>query len=128
MEALGIVGYPDSSNLFIELGLEAGVFALVILALIFMVRIRHRASYGIYLKQTEMGSLAPYTAAATFALISFGATEYIWSQGTSFYLFFCVFGIGSAMLRVAKKEVDDRTLYYEDTRDVDFSAIDIDLR
>ena len=128
MAKQGIFGYTNSQNIFIELGLEAGVFALVILALIFMVRIRHRASYGIYLKQTEMGSLAPYTAAATFALISFGATEYIWSQGTSFYLFFCVFGIGSAMLRVAKKEVDDRTLYYEDTRDVDFSAIDIDLR
>ncbi len=128
MERYGLFGYTDSKNTFIELGLEAGIFALIILALIMIVRIRHMANYQTYLKQTELGEMAPYIAAAVFSLVCYGATEYLWSQGAAFYLFWCVFGIGSAILRVAKREIDDRTLYYEDTRDVDYSAIDIELR
>ena len=63
-----------------------------------------------------------------FALIFLGSTEYIWADNPSFYLFWCVFGIGSASLRISKRQLDDRVLYYEDTRDVDYSAIDIEIK
>ena len=33
----------------------------------------------------------------------------------------------SAAIRVAKKEHDDRVLYYEDTRASDYSVIDIEI-
>jgi hypothetical protein len=127
MANYGIHGFADSKNLFIELGLEAGVFALAFFIILLFVRIRHRIVYNSYVRHSEISSLAPFVSCMNVALIAYGATEYIWTDGPSIYLFCVVFGIGSAMLRMAKKEVDDRTLYYEDTRDVDYSAIDIEI-
>ena len=128
MSSQGIVGYGDSHNTLIELGLEAGAIALLSFLLILLVRIRHRYNYRSYLKETDLDGTEAFIEVCLLSFVSFGATDYIWSNGASFYLFWCVFGIGSAVLRLAKKEVDDRTLYYEDTRDVDYSAIDIHLR
>lgn len=128
MSELGIFGYTSAKNIFIEIGLEAGIFALLIFVLLLLVRIGHRIRYRIYLRQTDLGNLIAFIEAALLALVCFGATEYVWDAGSSFYLFLFVFGMGSSVLRLAKKEVDDRTLYYEDTRDADYSAIDIHLR
>jgi hypothetical protein len=61
-------------------------------------------------------------------MLALGATECIWTGEGSVYLFFVIFGMGAATLRAAKKEVDDRVLYYEDARAVDYSAIDIEIR
>ena len=128
MKKYGVSGYESSENIFIELALEAGIFALVFFALALFVRVRHSAVYQGYLRHSQMSTSGPFVLALSFALICYGATEYIFANSPSFYLFWCVFGIGSAALRVAKKEIDDRTQYYEDTRDTDYSAIDIDLR
>lgn len=128
MKARGIGGYSDSHNTFIELGLEVGALALVLFVLILIIRVNHRNRYCIYLGQTDLEKPSAFIEACVFAFVCFGAMDYIWSDGASFYLFWCVFGIGSAVLRLAKREVDDRTLYYEDTRDADYSAIDIHLR
>ena len=128
MEQYGIGGFSDSKNTFLEIGLEAGVFALSAFIILILVRLRHRSAYYSYVKNSQIATISPFIAMATFALLSYGATEYIWFDMPSFYLFFCVFGIGSATLRVAKRDVDDRILYYEDTRAVDYSALDIEIR
>ena len=127
MEKYGVYGFVDSKNLFIELGLEAGIFALVFFAILLIVRLRHGMAYRSYLKHSQVGTIAPFISCMVVALVAYGSTEYIWNNGPSFFLFWCIFGMGSAMLRIAKKEVDDRTLYYEDARDVDYSAIDIEI-
>ena len=128
MGKYGIEGFLNSRNIFLEIGLEAGVGALICFALLLPVRIRHRVMYHSYIKHSQISTLAPFVSSALFALICYGATEYIWAEESVFYLFFAVFGIGSATLRIAKKEVDDKVLYYDDTRDVDSSAIDIEIR
>ena len=38
-----------------------------------------------------------------------------------------IFGMGSATLRVAKRDYDDKVLYYEETGDSDSSVIDIEI-
>jgi hypothetical protein len=53
--------------------------------------------------------------------------HYIWASADSFYLFFLVFGVGSATLRVIKRERDERILYYEHTKRVHSAAVDIEL-
>jgi hypothetical protein len=53
--------------------------------------------------------------------------NYIWSEPTAYYIFWCIFGMGSATLRVARKDYDDRVLYYEETSAVDSSVIDIEI-
>lgn len=128
MADYGIFGAQSSGNIFIELGLEAGVGALVCFLIILLVRLRHRASYHAHVKHASVGAAVQFSAVAVFSLIFLGSTEYIWSDNPSFYLFWCVFGIGSAALRLSKRQLDDRVLYYEDARDADYSAIDIEIR
>ena len=40
-------------------------------------------------------------------LIVYGAFNYIWKDMVMYYLFWCVFCIGSAALRISKREHDD---------------------
>ena len=44
-------------------------------------------------------------------MLTLGATVYIWQDLSLYYLFWCVFGVGSATLRIAKQEYDDRAIY-----------------
>jgi hypothetical protein len=127
MGNLGVFGYPDSSNLFIELGLEAGVFALICFLLLLITRLGHRASRYLYVRNSQIETLSAVSGAALFCLLAFGMVNYIWSDISAYYLFWCVFGMGSATLRVAKRDYDDRVLYYEETGDSDSSVIDIEI-
>ncbi len=127
MAGFGIYGYPDSANLFIEIGLEAGLFALVCFALLLIVRVRHRRGYFLYVRSSQFSSIAGVSGACTLAMLSFGAMNYIWSDLSVFYTFWAVFGIGSATLRNAKQEHDDLVFYYDHTRAVDSSVIDVEI-
>ena len=127
MAAFGIFGYPDSSNLLIEIGLEAGAFALIFFLAILLTRLRHRLIQYIFVRNSEIEVLANLSGACFFSLLAFGMVNYIWSEPSAYYLFWCIFGIGSATLRVAKKDYDDRVLYYEETSAQDSSVIDIEI-
>ena len=67
------------------------------------------------------------SGACLFSLIAFGMVNYIWSDISAYYLFWCIFGIGSASLRVAKRDYDDKVIYYEETSAFDSSVIDIEI-
>lgn len=123
----GISHADNSANLFIEIGLEAGIFTLISFVILLFLRVFHRSSYHFYVNNSELNVLAPISTLCTLTLVAYGAFNYIWADPSSYYLFWCVFGIGSAALRVAKKENDDRMLYYEDTRAAYSSAIDINI-
>jgi len=127
MSGYGVNGTDSSSNLFIELGLEAGIFALAIFAILLFVRLRHRARYHSYVINSQLSVISPITSVANLCLIAYGTNHYVWENFASFYLFFAVFGIGSAALRVTKRERDERILYYEHTKRVHSAAIDIDI-
>ena len=123
----GYGGITDTHNIFLELGLEAGVIALVCFVVILLVRLRHRAAYYKYTKNSQVSTLSPIISVAIFALITLGATNYIWSDVSTAYLFWSVLGIGSATLRVAKQEHDDRVLYYDGARSASAAVLELDL-
>lgn len=127
MEKLGIFGYNDSSNLFIELGLEAGMFALISFLLMLVTRLRHRALHYTYVKNSQIGGMANLSEVCLFSLLAFGMVNYIWSEPSAYYLFWCIFGIGSAALRFAKNDYRDRVVYYEESSAYDSSVIDIEI-
>jgi hypothetical protein len=127
MEAMGLAGYSDSSNLFIELGLEAGIFALVCFVLIVFTRLKHRSMQYLYVRNSQISLISNLSGACLFSFFAFGMVNYIWSDISAYYLFWCVLGIGSATLRVAKKDYDDTVLYYEESSAVDSSVIDIEI-
>ena len=127
MAGLGIFGHSDSSNLFLELGLEAGIPALVCFLLMLVVRLRHRAQSFTYLKNSQFGMMANLSSTCLFILLAFGMVNYIWSEPTTYYLFWCIFGIGSATLRASKKDYRERVTYYEESSAYDSSVVDIEI-
>ena len=98
---------PHSHNVFLEIGCEMGIFALILFVFILLIRIRHRASYAKYVRNSSVGSLCTMSGTAFFALLIFGMSDYIWYSAPMYVLFWVVFGIGSATLRISKKEHDD---------------------
>ena len=126
-EEMGGGALTDAQNLFLELGMEAGVLAVIVLALIFIVRIRHRLVYGRYMKNSDLRTASSALSCAMIAFMAFGAVDYIWSDPCICLLFWCLFGFGSASLRASKQEHDDRVLYYEDTRSHHSSAVDVEI-
>ena len=123
----GQTGAENASNLFIEIGCEAGVIALFFFLLTMAVRIFHRSTYRIYTTDSQVSALSLTAGAMTIALIAFGLTEYLWADNTMYYLFWCIFGIGSAALRISKREHDDKVMYYGDLMTVDSSVIDVKI-
>lgn len=119
--------YTDSANLLLEIGCEAGIFALITFIVMILVRLFHRISYRRYVAVSEVRYLSSFASVAMCVLLVFGATSYLFSDLDINLLYWCVFGIGSAALRVAKREHDDRIGYYSDGRSSDASAMDIEL-
>ena len=75
-----------------------------------------------------MSALSEITTVSVIMLMVYGVFNYIWSDMTMYYLFWCVFGIGSAVLRISKQEFDDRVAYFSDGSAEDSSSIDITIR
>ena len=120
--------YPDSANFLLQLACEAGVISLCAFAFIYLIRVRHRGIYQPYVKNSQVSKISSYTTVITVILMAYGAFNYIWADMTTYYLFWCVFGLGSAALRVAKSEFDDRVAYFSDGSAEDSSSIDISIR
>jgi hypothetical protein len=126
-EEISFAGVTNCHNLFLEIATEAGIIALVAFIMIIWVRMRHRIVYQRYLNHSDVKLISASAASAIFVLITLGATTYIWQDLSLYYLFWCVFGIGSATLRIAKQDRDDRVLYYQIDRDVDNFDIAVNL-
>lgn len=128
MAKYGIESFESSGNLFLELGLEAGIFALLAFLMLLVVRLGHRAAYQRYVKNSQLSKLSPMMSVTVFALLVFGSLEHIFRDPSIMYLFWCVFGIAGASLRVCKREYDDRTLYFEDTKSSNSSVISVYIK
>ncbi|MBR3806156.1 MAG: hypothetical protein IKJ13_04895 [Clostridia bacterium] len=122
----GIIA-ENTGNLYLELVLEAGIFSLIAFVILMVTKIGHRMSYSLYIRSSVLRISYPIVAMASLALLFYGFFSYIWADASMFYLFFLVFGIESAMLRVSRRDNDERILYYVDARSVDSAAIDVDL-
>ena len=119
--------FTDVSNFLLEFATEAGAFALLVLINMFFVRIVHRRTYRQFTRNSSVDRITRFSSATIMCLIIYGAVNYIWKDMVMYYLFWCVFGIGSATLRIARREVDDRIAYYSDGRSSNASAIDVNL-
>ena len=119
--------YSNSSNLLLEIGCEAGIFALVFFVAIVLVRVIHQSAYRRYVAVSSVRRLSAFASVATCVLFVFGAINYLFSDLSLNLLYWCVLGIGSATLRVAGREHDDLIGYYSDGSSRDSSSIDVDL-
>lgn len=97
---------PHSHNLFLEIGCEIGIFALVGFLYLLLIRVRHRATYARYVRNSSVDNISTLSGTALFALLIFGMSDYVWYSSSTYYLFWVVFAIGSATLRISKSEHD----------------------
>ncbi len=118
---------PHSHNLLLEIGCEAGIFALLLFIYLLLIRVRHRASYARYVRNSSVDYLCTMSGTALFALLAFGMTDYIWYNSQMYVLFFTVFGIGSATLRISKSEYDDARLSHFGENSEASAQIDISI-
>ena len=116
------------SNLLIAVAQKSGIFVLLILVFVIVLRLVHISEYSSFVSDSQTKIMTRMSALAVFAIICFGAFANVFSDITIYYLFLSVFGVLSATLRIAKKEADDRLEYYGDARSADSSIIDIRLR
>ena len=118
----------NSSSLLLEIACEAGILALIVFLMLFAVRFIHFTVYRDYILESHVTHLSQSALVMLCALIAFGMTEYFWLDTEMYYLFWCIFGIGSAAFRIAKREHDDRVMYYGDLMSVDSSVLDVKLK
>ncbi len=116
-----------SANFLLQIACEAGLLVLVAFIAIFAVRLVHRSVYHPYMKSSQVGFASNLADVALISLLVYGLFTSLWVSPTIYYLFWCVFGFGSAVLRISKKEFDDRVGYFSDGESSDSSSIDISL-
>ncbi len=118
---------PHSHNLLLQIGCEAGIFALAAFVILLLVRARQATLSVSVTRKSTVRLVTVYSLCALVVLLLFGISDYIWSTFSLYYLFWVVFGIGSAALRIAKREREDLANYYGDDQSPESSIIDIRL-
>lgn len=106
----GVMTPHHSHNLFLEIGCELGIFALILFVFLIFTRLRHRATYTAYINESTCGPICTASGIVIFALLTYGMTDYIWYNSSACFIFWIIFGLGSATLRIAKSEHDERHL------------------
>lgn len=118
----------DSRNFLLQILCEAGVFALIVFVLIFLIRLRHRTIYVPYSDNSQVSLITRFSEVIVVVLTVYGLFTSLWSDMTMYYLFWCVFGLGSAVLRISKREFDDRVAYFSDGSGASSASIDISIK
>lgn len=118
----------NSQSFLLQIACEAGIFALVAFMTIFIIRLKHRSIYVPYVKNSQVSLLTKFSEVAIVVLMVYGLFTSLWSDMTMYYLFWCVFGLGSSVLRISKQEFDDRVAYFSDGSGADASSIDIEIK
>ncbi len=123
----GIPYSENSANIFLEIACEAGILALLFFLLVIFTCLRHRAEYRLYVRASQVKTVSN-TAMSTFVcLILYGTVNYIWAHPSICFIFWCIFGLCSATLRISKREYDDKIIYYNDAASSESSDIDVQI-
>lgn len=116
-----------SVNTLLGLAARFGIFALAIFLFVILHRLYHLSVYSDYYKGSAVHEVVEMTALAPICLLILGTLHDVFADMSIFYLFWCVMGLCSATLRVAKNEHDDRVGYYSDLSSFDASDTSIRL-
>ena len=119
---------PYTANFLLQIGLEAGVLVLFVFLAIFLTRLQHRTIYAPYVANSEVSLITDFADISVMVLMVYGLFTPLWSAPTIYYLFWCTFALGSAVLRVSKREFDERVGYFSDGAGQDSSSIDIAIK
>lgn len=112
----------------LQLACGSGVVALILLILIITVRVRHRAVYFPFVNSVHQLGYSTVTSVAFFAFITVGAVCDIFSSPLLSIVLWFIIGMGSAVLRISKREYDDKKVYLMGQSSHDASETEIEVR
>lgn len=119
--------YPEF-NTPLGIACRFGVFALVAVSLILLLRLRQYTVYYRYRASSSVSSLIDMTAMTVLCLVVLGNFSDIFFDMSLFYAFFVLFGMCTAVLRISRREHEDRMSYYGYVSEADSAVIDITVR
>lgn len=116
---------PAGANTLFGLALGFGVVALVLFAVLILLRFRHVSYFRLYMRNSVLGTTSDMTELAMITLLLYGTFYNVFSDYAILSLFVAFFGISAAALRTAKREYDDRIGYYDDSNSSESSELDV---
>ena len=117
----------SAGNLLVGIACEAGVIAAVMLALLFIARACHTSAYRRYTLISSVGDILSASCASLLSFFALGIWGFAFREPMMFFMFILTFGIGSAVLRISKKEYDDHHIYSGEDMSPDSATADITL-
>ncbi len=114
-------------NSVLGLGYRFGIFAVIVLCVVCAIRLYQDTHYSSLLKSSQLSVFSNMTTIAMFTLAACGWFCDAFADLGLYCLFFVLFGLNTAAMRISRSEHQERELYLKDQKDIDFSAVDIFL-
>ena len=114
-------------NTILGLGCRFGIIAVIVLIAVSIIRLRQDTTYSVFLKSSQLSVFSTMTTVAMFAMLTCGWFVDVFADLGLYCLFFSLFGLNTAALRISKNEYEERAWYFRDQKDVDSSTADIFL-
>ncbi len=121
--SIGAESALHSHNLFLQIGLEVGIFALVLFILVLVYTFRSCYSVEFKANQSSVRAACLAGFCSATALITNGLTDYVWYNYRICLLFWLVLGICNASYRIATEE--QRYTDFVNARISTFAAVDV---
>ena len=116
------------SNLLLGVGVAFGASVLIAFVLLIVLRLRHISYYRTFVRNSPVKTTLRMSQLALVCILVYGAYYSVLSEISILYVFSVTFGIGTAMLNIAKNEHDDRMGYYGQLTSFDSAELDVALR
>ena len=114
-------------NSVLGLGYRFGIFAVIVLCVVCAIRLYQDTLYSSLLKSSQLSVFSNMTTIAMFTLAACGWFCDAFANLGLYCLFFALFGLNTAAMRISRSEHQERAEYLKDQKDIDFSAVDIFL-
>ncbi len=115
-------------NTILGLGCRFGIFAVAVLLIVFAIKLRQESVYAGFLKSSQLSMFSNMTTVAMFCMATCGWFCDVFADLGLYCLFFVLFGLNTAALRISKHEYEERVGYFMDQKDLDSSTVDVFLR
>ena len=114
-------------NTILGIACRFGIIAVMVLIAVCVIRLRQGTTYSVFLKSSQLSVFSTMTTVAMFAMMTCGWFTDVFADLGLYCLFFSLFGLNTAALRISKNEYEERAWYFKDQKDVDSSTADIFL-
>ena len=117
-----------ANNVLLGLACRFGVLALTVFLLLLVLRVFHFGMFKRYFSDSTVNFYAEISLLASVAMLAIGSLADIFADVEMIYFFVAVFSVGSAALRISKKEKTEMRSYYMELGNSDNAAIDVTLK